>query len=173
MVNDNALEQALAALLEERSVLDQAIAGLERRLGKSTGTASPATAIGKKPVPTSGEIVAHPGEFHQHSLPEAAEKILHRAGRPVKTNEIVSALQRAEFSSKSKTLAQSVYTSLARNPTFEKVRPNTWGLREWYPNAPTAEAEPRRRRKKGRKSGPKSKRAEKSEDQRELQLKTG
>jgi len=29
--------------------------------------------------------------------------------------------------------AGNIYSSLKRNPDFELVAPNTWGLAEWYP----------------------------------------
>ncbi len=182
MANDAALEQAIAALLEERAEIDQTIAALQRRLGRTAVAAgAPAGAGANLSASAGGEIVAHPGEFHQHSLTAAAEKILRRAGRPVKTQEILAALQRAEFQTGAKNPAQSIYTGLARHKGFLKVRPNTWALAEWFPNAGgknTEPPEPKKRRRRSRKVavGPKlsatGRTTEKAEDQQEL-LKTG
>lgn len=179
MANEAAIEQALTALLEERAEIDQAIAALQRRLGRSVASSATAsgTSGGSMPLSGCGEIVAHPGEFHQHSITQAADKILRRAGRPVKTSEILAALQRAEFETASRNPSQSLYTALARHKGFLRVRPNTWALAEWFPNAPTksGDVEPKRRRRRGRKA-PKllmGKNTEKAETSKEPQLKAG
>ena len=72
-----------------------------------------------------------------------------------------------------------MYTALARHKGFLKVRPNTWALAEWFPNAAPkgSEGESRKRRKKIRKAGSKllaAKRSDKAEmEQQDLKLKTG
>jgi hypothetical protein len=178
MANDAAIDQALTALREERARIDQAIAALEAVSGRAPGSTAATGPMGASSIDGRGDIITHPGEFHSHSLTEAADKILRRAGRPVKTNELVAALQRAEFETKSKAFGQSLYTGLARHKGFVKVRPNTWGLSEWFPKAApkTDEGDGRKRRKKTRRSvSPKlvTKKAEKAENEQELKLKTG
>lgn len=174
MANDPSIEQALMALREERARIDQAITALEAVSGRVPGSGG--VPIGASGV--GGEIVTHPGEFHQHSLTQAADKILRRGARPMKTNEILAALQRAEFETGSKSPIQSLYTALARHKGFLKVRPNTWALAEWFPNAApkVADGEGKKRRKKSNKHGPKllaTKNSGKAETEQELKSKTG
>jgi hypothetical protein len=154
MANDAALEQAIAALLEDRAEIDLAIAALQRRLARAAGSPAGPTGPAMTATASGGDIVTHPGEFHQHTLTQVAEKILRRTMRPVKTQELMVAIQRAQFEMGSKNPSQSLYTSLARHKGFLKVRPNTWALAEWFPNVggKTGEAEPRKRRRKTRKS---------------------
>lgn len=178
MANDPSIEQALTVLREERARIDQAIAALEAVSGRTSSSGASMVAPGQMSTASGGgEVMAHPGEFHQHSLTQAADKILRRGARPMKTNEILAALQRAEFVTGSKAPSQSLYTALARHKGFLKVRPNTWALAEWFPNAAPKTVEgDRKKRRKVRKSGPKlaARNAGKAEtEQQELKVKAG
>ena len=179
MANDPSIEQALTALREERARIDQAIAALEAVSGHVPGSGGVTIGSGGGGATDArGEIVTHPGEFHQHSLTQATDKILRRGARPMKTNEILAALQRAEFEMGSKSPSQSVYTALARHKGFLKVRPNTWALAEWFPNAApkVSDGEGKKRRKKFKNHGPKlltTKNSGKAETEQELKSKTG
>src|SRR5688572_20850081 len=99
---DETLEAALQHLLDQRNQIDAAIAAIQQILGGGA-VAAPAQSpsgghhfVARPSVPRGGEIVVHPGEFFQLSLTKATERILKRAGRPLKTGEILTTLRRAE-----------------------------------------------------------------------------
>jgi hypothetical protein len=152
---DDAIEAAIQKLMEQRSQIDQAIAALQAVL---TGVGIPATAstssAGGRGAATAGEIGVNRGEFYGLSLTKAAERIVRRANRPMKTEEILAALRRAEFPMSDKHPVANVYTSLKRSKDFLKVLPNTWALAEWHPDAAISEPKPARKtvRRKARRT---------------------
>jgi len=129
------IEAALQQLLQERAELDTAIAALEKRRGKGLVTVSNVSQAAKTQQPVGGETVVYRGEFFKLSVTKATEKLLRRAGRPLKTPEILAAFQRAEFEIKAKNPRPTIYTSLNRSKDFVKVAPDTWDLSEKYPEA--------------------------------------
>jgi len=122
----------------ERDELDILIRGLERKLGvlPSDTAQAPANATPMKANPratvSSGSIPV--GFFHNLSQPNAAEKLLRlNPGHPLKTGEILDAFRRSGMHVNPKNASTILYTTLKRNPRFERVAGQAWGLTEWYP----------------------------------------
>lgn len=139
MTDNNPLEAALQQLLQERAELDSVIAALQRRLGK-TGASEKSIA----PFYPSGDArdsVVYRGEFFNLSVTKAAEKLLKRAGRPLKTPEILKAFNDAGYEMKAKLPRPMIYTSLNRSKDFVKVLPDTWDLAERHPEAAKKKAQ--------------------------------
>ena len=129
------LEMALAQLIQERNDLDVAISALQKRLGRQVNTPAIAASGAAAASAPAGEVVTYHGEFHSLPLTKATEQLLHRVGRPLKTPQILKALQSASFEIRSKTPRSSLYTTLKRSPLFVKVLPDTWDLAERHPQA--------------------------------------
>src|SRR5205823_13616191 len=98
------------------------------------------------PMPV-GEVTVYRGDFFNLSITKAAEKLLRRAARPLKTPEIVDAFRRAEYRAENKNLRSNVFTALHRSPDFVKVLPDTWDLAEKYPEVAAAQREAAKQRK--------------------------
>ena len=76
-----------------------------------------------------------PGEFHNLSYPATAKAILGKTQKhPLTTHQILEIIQKSGRKVEGQNPSGTVYTSLARNPEFSKVKKNTWGLSEWYPS---------------------------------------
>jgi DNA-directed RNA polymerase delta subunit len=120
--------------LQERSDLDIAIAALQKRLGMPVGIPAQTqkAALNASTTP-AGDIITYHGEFHGLSLTKATEQVLRRANRPLKTPQIVKALQSANFEMRAKSPRTNLYTTLKRSPMFVKVLPDTWDLAEKHP----------------------------------------
>ena len=137
MTDIDPIEAALQQLLQERADLDTVIAGLQKRLGKASVDVTASTHSGlltatARPLASAS---VYRGDFFNLSVTAAAEKLLKRVGRQLKTPEILSALKQAEFEIKSKTPRATIYTSLRRSKDFVKVAPDTWDLSERHPDA--------------------------------------
>ena len=128
------MERALEQLLQERSELDAAITILQKRIGKPSVGASPTSPEARLQQPSSS-VVTYRGEFFNLSITKAAEKLLKRVGRPMKTPEIQAAFEQAGYEIKSKLIRPTIYTSLTRSRDFVKVLPDTWDLSERHPEA--------------------------------------
>lgn len=127
------IEAALQQLLQERAELDAAIAALQKRSGK---TASSAAQVPSANISLpAGDVIVYRGDFFNLSITKAAEKLLRRVGRALKTPEIQDAFQRAGYEIKSKLVRPTIYTSLNRSRDFVKVLPDTWDLSERHPEA--------------------------------------
>ncbi len=164
------LEAALQQLLQERAELDAAISALQKRIGKPAASSeAPAQQTVRMPIgaPHSGEPIVYRGEFFNLSITKAAEKLLKRAGRPLKTPEILACLQRAGFEIKAKLPRPTIYTSLNRSKDFVKVLPDTWDLSERHP-----EAAAKKEQEKAQQKSSKSKRKRKAEKDATPGLKT-
>src|SRR6266851_3165115 len=140
MAENDYMERALQHLLQERAELDAAIATLQKRIGKPMPSVSAAIASSgspdtRLPQQLSGDVVTYRGEVFNLSITKAAEKLLKRVGRPLKTPEIQAAFQNAGFEIKSKLVRPTIYTSLTRSRDFVKVLPDTWDLSERHPEA--------------------------------------
>ena len=144
----NPLELALAQLMQERSDLDVAIAALQKRLGREINTPAIAASGATLPSGPVGEIVTYHGEFHNLSLPKATEQLLRRVGRPLKTPQILKALQNASYEIKSKQPRSTLYTTLKRSPAVVKVLPDTWDLAEKHPQAAALKKEQKQQKRK-------------------------
>jgi hypothetical protein len=87
-------------------------------------------------VVAGNEPVIRVGEFHGLPIPVAARMILEKTNRhPLKTSDILRLLEKSGRKIEAKIPTGNIYSSLKRNPDFELVAPNTWGLTEWYPGA--------------------------------------
>lgn len=141
MTDTNHLEAALQQLLQERSELDSVIAALQKRLGQPATTSIPPA----KPLLNStgaAASVVYRGAFFNLSVTKAAEKLLKTYGRPLKTPEILTAFQQAEYEmAKGENARSGIYTALARSKDFVKVLPDTWDLAERHPEAALKKAE--------------------------------
>ncbi len=94
-------------------------------------------------VSGGGEIQISIGEFHGMPTTSATRIILERAKKPLRTDEIVKHIEKSGRKLEAANPAGNIYSSLKRNPDFELVAPNTWGLKEWYPGI-TRKAKPSR-----------------------------
>jgi hypothetical protein len=126
--------ELLEQLRAERSELDVLIQGLEKRLGivaqpqesNSSMASSPRVTVSLDSIPV--------GFFHNLSQVAATEKLLRMSsGHPLTTNEILDAFRKSGMAITAKHAVTGLYTSLKRNPRFERVAGQAWGLAEWYP----------------------------------------
>jgi hypothetical protein len=124
-------KQMLEKLLAERDELNRHISFLQRRLG-FTGDCEPDVAPGSADLPYNSIQI---GEFYSLSRPQAAAALLKKVRKPLTTSQILEMLTAAGLSISGKNALNGLYTALTRNRDIRKVAPNTWGLREWYPNA--------------------------------------
>jgi len=70
------------------------------------------------------------GFFHNLSQPAATEKLLRlNPGHPLETGEILDAFRKAGMPLTSKNAPTILYTTLKRNPKFERVAGKAWGSR--------------------------------------------
>ncbi len=135
MAEPDYLEGALQQLRQERAELDAAISALEKRVGKNGATSVPSGAASVPLSTLAGDAPVYRGEFFNLSVTRAAEKLLKRMGRPLKTPEIQAAFEKAGYAIKSKQVRPTIYTSLTRSRDFVKVLPDTWDLSERHPEA--------------------------------------
>jgi hypothetical protein len=140
------IEAVLQRLLQERAELDTVIALLQKRMGKavadSTSPIPPAKPLLNASPGGSAASVVYRGAFFNLSVTKAAEKLLRTFGRPLKTPEILSAFQQAEYEmAKGDNARSGIYTALARSKDFVKVLPDTWDLAERHPEAALKKAE--------------------------------
>jgi hypothetical protein len=165
MPDINHLEGALQQLLQERAELDSVIAALQKRLGKPATSGSPippARPLLNTTGTPSADSVVYRGAFFNLSVTKAAEKLLKTNGRPLKTPEILSAFQQAEYkASEGENARAGIYTALARSKDFVKVAADTWDLSERHPEAAEKKAQElvAAKAKKDKKSGKKHKTA--------------
>ncbi len=130
------IEAAILQLLQERAELDSVIAALQKRVGGAAQ--NKAVLPGSNPIGgshASAGTMVYRGEFFNLSITKAAEKLLKRFGRPLKTPEIQEAFEKAGYEIKSKLVRPTIYTSLTRSRDFVKVLPDTWDLSERHPEA--------------------------------------
>jgi hypothetical protein len=144
MTDVDHIQCALEQLLQERAELDAAITALQKRIGKPPVIGN--APLGSPPIQrvemnVTGEPVVYRGEFFNLSVTKAAEKLLKRVGRPMKTPEIMNGLQRAGYELNAKHPRPMIYTSLHRSRDFVKVLADTWDLAERHPEAAAQKAE--------------------------------
>ncbi|SRR5216683_716430 len=108
---------------------DAAISALTELAGSGLSAAPALDAVTGESV----EIQIRVGEFHGMTLTSAARTILAKGGRPMRTDEIVKHVEKSGRKLEAANPSANLYSSLKRNPDFELVAPNTWGLAEWYP----------------------------------------
>jgi hypothetical protein len=142
MTDTNHLEAVLQQLLQERAELDSVITALQKRMGKPSVDSTLPIPAQPLSVGTSAASVVYRGAFFNLSVTKAAEKLLRTFGRPLKTPEILSAFQQAEYEmAKGENARSGIYTALARSKDFVKVLPDTWDLAERHPEAALQKAE--------------------------------
>lgn len=132
--NQKGVLELLEQLRKERAEIDLLIQGLEKRLGivpqqgelAGEGLQAPRVTVSIDSIPV--------GFFHNLSQADAAEKLL-RLNKPhaLKTKEILDAFRKSGMGSASPNALTILYTTLHRNPKFERVGGKAWGLAEWYP----------------------------------------
>jgi hypothetical protein len=131
--SQKSLLEFLEQLRREREELEVLIRGVEKRLGivnearqESGNPSTPKINVSVESIPV--------GFFHNLSQADATEKLLQlNPGHPLTTPEIVDALRRSGMHLNSKNAVTIMYTTLNRNPKFERVADKAWGLSEWYP----------------------------------------
>jgi hypothetical protein len=146
MTDTNHLEAVLQQLMLERAEIDGLIAALQKRMGKPSADSGspipPAKPLLNAGVGMAAASVVYRGAFFSLSVTKAAEKLLRTFGRPLKTPEILSAFQQAEYEmAKGENARSVIYTSLHRSKDFVKVHADTWDLAEKYPEAAAKKAE--------------------------------
>jgi len=126
--------ELLEQLRMERSELDMLIQGLEKRLGIVAQSQEPNSSMASSPRVTVSLDSIPVGFFHNLSQVAATEKLLRMSpGHPLTTNEILDAFRKSGMGITAKHAVTGLYTSLTRNPKFERVAGKAWGLAEWYP----------------------------------------
>lgn len=73
-------------------------------------------------------------QFFNKTQPEAARLLLDMTGHPMKTEDIITCLEKGgvKFNAKDENKKKATfYTILNRHEDFAKVAPNTWGLTSW------------------------------------------
>jgi hypothetical protein len=141
MSESNHLEAVLQQLLQERAELDNLITALQKRIGRPASESKLTMSANPVGVGVSPTSVVYRGAFFNLSVTKAAEKLLKTFGRPLKTPEILSAFQEAEYNLKGKHARSVIYTALLRSRDFVKVLPDTWDLAERHPEAAAKKAE--------------------------------
>lgn len=142
MSEANHLEAVLQQLLQERAELDNLITALQKRMGKPVSESKLAISARPVGIGVDPSSVVYRGAFFNLSVTKAAEKLLKTYGRPLKTPEILRALQEAEYEkAKGENARSIIYTALFRSRDFVKVLPDTWDLAERHPEAAAKKAE--------------------------------
>lgn len=161
MAETDYLEGALQQLLAERADLDVAIAALQKRVGKKGASGESTLSDQMTAGPSNVSATVYRGDFFNLSITKAAEKLLKRVGRALKTSEIQAAFEKAGYEIKSKSVRPTIYTSLNRSKDFVKVLPDTWDLAARHPEAAEQKLQELSgaRTKKAKKSGKKPKTA--------------
>jgi hypothetical protein len=117
-------KQLLDKLRAERKELDQLIVAIEKRMGI---------------VPCADEedeseefaVFIASGQFAGLSRSQAAIQLLKQVDRALTTPQIFEFLKSGGADMSNKNSLNALYTALKRAPEIQKVKPNTWGLKEW------------------------------------------
>lgn len=133
-----AFKVALQEALEDRAKIDATISFLTGKLGIQ---ATVLTEIGMGEASEArevGPLNVTEGEFYGLSSTQAARAVLERAGRsrPMKTDELFTMISRGGVTLTGKYAKPTFHRTLSKDPTFHRVGPGRWGLREWYGNVP-------------------------------------
>jgi hypothetical protein len=149
------LEAALNELRKRREQLDRTIEALEAELGVSSSNSVSSVSAdvkslnGKDVEPNDLLKRVYQGQFFGKSQTQAAKDLLNMVRKPLRTPLICEALGKTGM----KVHAPSLYTAFKRSPDFVLVLPNTWGVKEWYPEGvksikPGKKSERRERKRK-------------------------
>ena len=109
-------------LVEQISVIDAAIKGLEAVYGRVEVAAAPTGAL---------SLMQRAQLRQSATVAEAAERFLEQAGRPQKTEEIANALQSIGLLSATKNPGNVVFSSMSRKSEFVRVSRGVWALTKW------------------------------------------
>jgi hypothetical protein len=162
--NEN-VEATLNELRKKREQIDRAIEALEAvssfvdlpssSISAAVGVAESKSSANAKSV-DAGELMKmiYQGQFFGKSQTQAAKELLNLIKRPLKTPVLSEALIKSGM----KVVSTSLYTTFKRSPDFVLVLPNTWGLKEWYPEGvksikPEKKSKRRERRRKIKPAG--------------------
>lgn len=120
---DLTLGEYLDHLRQERKKLDALIAHIESTIG------------GPLVVPASaaGHVRSGEGVYANMTIIDAAMTFLRSAGRPQKTETIVSALRAGGIKSSAENPYRTIYNTLSQKigKGITKVGKSKWGLSEW------------------------------------------
>lgn len=113
----------LEKLRAERKELDHLIFALEKRLGILPPV--------EEDEPEEFTVFIPPDHFKGMSRSQAAIQLLKMADRPLTTPQIFEMLKAGGADMSNKNSLNALYTALKRTHDTQRVRPNTWGLKEW------------------------------------------
>jgi hypothetical protein len=158
------LEAALNELRKRREQLDRTIEGLESELGiASSAHVTPAPTTESNSISFSRGAEGadllnkiYQGQFYGKSQTQAAKELLNLVKRPLKTPMLSEALNKSGM----KVTAPGLYTAFKRSSDFVLVLPNTWGLKEWYPEGVKSIKPEKRSKRRDRKKPPSAKPAD-------------
>ncbi|MGH9387512.1 MAG: hypothetical protein ACRD2N_24900 [Vicinamibacterales bacterium] len=126
----------LAEAIRKRDELNTFIKVLQEMSGAAVSETTEASNASTLPN-DSGEIsdplsLVYPGMFFGKSQPQAAEILLERVKRPIKTRVLVEAFRKGGSTAGGKQPAINLWGTLNRNEKFVLVPKAGWGLRSWY-----------------------------------------
>jgi len=129
----------LEEAIRKRDELNTFIKVLQEMLGEGESESSVASTPSKPGEPLRPSEIAdplsvvYPGMFFGKSQPQAAEMLLKRVGRPLKTRMIVEGMEKGGCKVGGKKPFVNLWGILNRNSdTFIVVPKAGWGLVEWY-----------------------------------------
>jgi hypothetical protein len=117
--------QLLDKLRAERKEIDHLIAAIEKRLG-----VHPSTEEDNEPA-EEFVVVIRSGQFEGMSRSQAAIQLLREVDRALTTPQIFEFLKTGGADMSNKNSLNALYTALKRTSEIQRVKPNTWGLKEW------------------------------------------
>jgi hypothetical protein len=139
MTRDEWLKQEIQGFRKKIELFQAFIAEYERELGvpgTPTYQPQPIKALGKQQESSGDDPLAWISGmiFFNKTQPDAAKMVLERVGYPLKTEQLIDAIEKGGVKVGGKTEAakkQNFYTILNRNPEFGRAAPDTWGLAGW------------------------------------------
>ena len=130
-------DKLLAELLEERAGIDNMIAWVEKRVGRSAnpdGQPSP-TLPRSLEQPMRFPRTLAPDAFFRMNVPDAITAYLNIVKGPRSAKDITEALKQGGLITRAKDLYQTVFPTLTRmekKGQIAKLNNGDWGLAEWY-----------------------------------------
>lgn len=113
----------LADLQKQREQLLAELASVDGRIAALGPDSKPARRGGRRP-----KVKGRSGPRGGNTLGNALAGILQSAGKPMKLLDIVGAVEKSDYPSKSKHLRSMISQTLSRDSRFRKVRRGTYKL---------------------------------------------
>ena len=124
MEEERSPERELLKKLQcERKELDHLIEALEKRLGIVHSD--------EDEEPEEFAVVLRSDQFAGMSRSQASIQLLKQVDRVLTTPQIFRFLKTGGVDMSNKNSLNALYTALKRTPELRRVKPNTWGLKEW------------------------------------------